>query len=176
MEADPVSEKRLAQVYKDLSLRWQAVRLVMWETHQLQLRITSGFRSYQSQLDLYSQGRKKGPSGQWYVAEKKKLVTNAKPGESYHNFGLAIDSCFMGDDPFLEKRKDGSDLWQEYGRMCKEVELIWGGDWQSFPDRPHCEMTYGLSLAKARILHEQKGLQGIFAYCDNSTLCGGKYV
>lgn len=176
MVEDPVSDKRLALVFPDLALRWKAIRIVMWDRHELQIRVTSGYRSYEAQLDLYSRGRKQHPSGEWYVAEKKKVVTNAQAGESYHNFGLALDSCFMGDDPFLEKRKNGAELWNIFGSVCKELELTWGGEWKKFPDRPHVEMTYGLSLANARTLHKQKGIQGIFAYCDNATLCGGKYV
>lgn len=43
--------------------------------------ITEGFRSFKEQDELYKQGRTK----------KGNIVTYARGGESYHNYGLAID-------------------------------------------------------------------------------------
>jgi peptidoglycan L-alanyl-D-glutamate endopeptidase CwlK len=43
--------------------------------------LTSGYRSKKEQNELYAQGRSK--PGQ--------VVTNAKAGQSYHNYGLAVD-------------------------------------------------------------------------------------
>lgn len=47
----------------------------------IDLLITSAFRSFQEQEKIYQQGRTlPGPVVSW-----------AKPGTSYHNYGLAID-------------------------------------------------------------------------------------
>lgn len=43
--------------------------------------VTCTFRSMVEQADLYAQGRDK----------PGKIVTNARPGQSAHNFGLALD-------------------------------------------------------------------------------------
>lgn len=43
--------------------------------------IYCGFRSFEEQAALFSQGRTKAG----------RIVTKAKPGESYHNYGLAMD-------------------------------------------------------------------------------------
>ena len=43
--------------------------------------IYCGFRSFEEQLALFAQGRTK----------PGRIVTKAKPGESYHNYGLAFD-------------------------------------------------------------------------------------
>jgi len=49
--------------------------------HGATAEVLSGLRSYQQQAALYAQGRTK----------PGKIVTNARPGSSWHNYGLAID-------------------------------------------------------------------------------------
>ncbi len=83
------------------------------------IRITSSYRSFDEQAALYMQGR--GLSGP--------VVTNAKPGQSSHNYGLAID---------VVDRKKGYDIdWKKLGKIGKQAGLKWGGDWWRFIDRPH---------------------------------------
>lgn len=174
MEPDPISDQKLALVYPSLAHCWLAVRAVMWEKHGLQLRVTRGLSSFQNQLDIFMQGRKKTDKG-WVVTDPKKVVTKAMGGQSWHNYGLALDSCFHGDDPYLEKypKADERFLWDEYGRMSKKVELEWGGDWEgNLDDRTHIEMKYGLTIAKALVLFQKNGLKGVFAHCDNINNCG----
>ena len=56
----------------------------------IKLRVTQGLRTFPEQQALYNQGR----------TSPGKKVTNAKPGQSYHNYGLAIDVVRMdGDKP-----------------------------------------------------------------------------
>lgn len=50
--------------------------------------ITEGFRSIEHQHKLYSQGR----------ATPGSIVTNAKGGYSYHNYGLAFDIALLDND------------------------------------------------------------------------------
>ncbi len=97
-----------------------------------EMRITQGFRSIEEQNKLYAQGR----------TTPGKIVTNAKGGESYHNWGCAVDFVF---------RKQGYDVpntvWQTFGKIGKKHGFAWGGDWKSFPDKPHLEMTLGYRLS-----------------------------
>lgn len=53
----------------------------------LRLRISQGLRTISEQDALYSQGR----------TTKGKIVTNAKGGQSYHNYGLAFDFVLLYD-------------------------------------------------------------------------------
>lgn len=56
-------------------------------TSHSQVRIVQGFRSFPEQQALYNQGRTTpGPR-----------VTAAKAGQSYHNYGLAVDFCLLID-------------------------------------------------------------------------------
>lgn len=95
------------------------------------IRITQGFRSIEEQDKLYAQGR----------TTPGQIVTNAKGGESFHNYGVAVDVVF---------RKEGYNapetLWQTFGTVGKKHGFEWGGDWKTFKDRPHLQMTLGYSL------------------------------
>lgn len=94
------------------------------------IRITQGFRSIAYQNSLYAQGR----------TTPGKIVTNAKGGRSYHNYGLAFDFCLI---------KEGKVSWSVYQcwmdvvNTFKAAEYGWGGDFKSIRDYPHLEKTFG---------------------------------
>jgi len=101
--------------------------------------ITQGFRSIAEQDALYAQGRTK----------PGKIVTNARGGYSNHNFGVAID--------FAVLESDGKNVswsvdarWMTVVSIAKQLGFEWGGDWKSFVDTPHFEMTFGISTANWR--------------------------
>jgi peptidoglycan L-alanyl-D-glutamate endopeptidase CwlK len=79
-------------------------------------------------------------------------VTNAQGGESYHNYGLAIDFALRtpeGDVVWDMERDDngnGQADWMEVVELAKELGFTWGGDWANFPDYPHLQMDFGLSI------------------------------
>lgn len=88
--------------------------------------ITSGTRTYAEQNDLYEQGRSK----------PGKVVTNARGGQSNHNFGIAFDiTLFDGASPVWESPK-----YKTVGQIGKSLGLNWGGDWASIKDEPHFEL------------------------------------
>ncbi|MEK4606533.1 LysM peptidoglycan-binding domain-containing protein [Geobacillus sp. FSL W8-1251] len=100
--------------------------------------ITQGYRSKEEQDALYAQGRSK----------PGKIVTNARGGDSYHNYGLAIDFALMNPDGSISWNVDAK--WKRVAQIGKSFGLEWGGDWKSFPDYPHFQYTFGLSLADLR--------------------------
>ena len=63
-------------------------------------------------------------------------VTNAKGGQSKHNFGLAVDFAFVINGELCWDE----DLYQNLGRWAEKCDLNWGGDWRSFLDLPHVEL------------------------------------
>lgn len=105
--------------------------------------ITDSFRSAEDQDRLYQQGR---------TAEGN-IVTNAKGGESFHNYGLAIDFALetpSGDvvwDCEYDRNENGKEDWTEVVQMAKALGFKWGGDWKGFKDYPHLEMNFGLTIA-----------------------------
>ncbi|MFE6074907.1 M15 family metallopeptidase [Paenibacillus sp. NPDC057886] len=108
----------------------------------IEVVITHDFRSIEEQDALYNQGRS--------IAGN--VVTNAKGGESYHNYGLAIDFALRtpeGDVVWDMERDDngnGKADWLEVVELAKELGFTWGGDWANFPDYPHLQMDFGLSI------------------------------
>jgi len=104
----------------------------------IDLLVTSTYRDNESQAQLYAQGR----------TAPGKIVTNAGPGDSYHNYRCAIDVV-----PLLNGKPDwdGSHpVWAEIGRIGKESGLEWAGDWKSFKELAHFQYTNGLTLAQLK--------------------------
>lgn len=129
--------------------------------------MTHGYRTYPEQHELYSLGRTK----------PGRKVTNSKPGESMHNFGLAFDICFKGDDPYLDKLtpKDSADLWLFVGSIGKSIGLHWGGDFSSILDKPHFEYRpRGVTSDDLFALHERGGIALVFKKIDQ--LCDPNYT
>ena len=116
----------------------------------VKVRIVQGLRTIDEQNALFAQGRTKPGS----------IVTNAKGGKSYHNYGLAIDFAIMYDkdnngsfevlswDTKYDFDKDGVSDWQEVVKAFKDKGWKWGGDWTSIKDNPHLEKSFGLSVSE----------------------------
>nr|WP_246055254.1 M15 family metallopeptidase [Pseudalkalibacillus caeni] len=104
--------------------------------------ITEGFRSVEKQNELYQQGR----------SDESNIVTNAKGGESYHNYGLAIDFALKRKDDVItwdleyDGNNNGKSDWLEIVKIAKSLGFQWGGDWQHFKDYPHLQMDFGLTI------------------------------
>ena len=69
------------------------------------------------------------------------IVTNAGPGQSIHNYGLAFDSVPMdGGKPVWGTTAPGDrELWEAYGELVRGVGLEWAGDWETFTEYPHAQ-------------------------------------
>ena len=66
------------------------------------------------------------------------LVTNAGPGQSLHNYGLAFDAVPVvnGDLVWKSNREE----WETYAECVRAAGLDWGGDWSGMiTDKPHAQ-------------------------------------
>lgn len=177
MIPDSVSEGKLKLVLPDLAIRWRLVREKMWDIYKRQIRVTDGLRTFGDQWECYSKGRLKDKNGTWIICDAKKVVTHAMPGQSLHNYGMALDVCFMGDDAYLVKDPEQVMLWNEYGKFCKDNSLVWGGDWVGMKnDRPHCEISYGLSIHALQVEYEDNGIKGVWNKCKLMSQCGAQLI
>jgi peptidoglycan L-alanyl-D-glutamate endopeptidase CwlK len=96
---------------------------------------------------------------------KRPKVTNAKGGQSIHNYGLAFDIVLLYDNDcngtfeeaswsqIKDYDKDGIADWKEVTNYFKSKGWEWGGDWTSFKDAPHFQMDFGFDwkTLKARV-------------------------
>lgn len=130
-ELNPIVKDRMNQLIQKASDKGIAVV------------ITDGFRNATEQDQLYKKGR----------TTDGNIVTNAKGGESYHNYGLAIDFALKTSsgniiwDMNYDGNKDGKPDWNEVVKIAKGLGFQWGGDWDQFKDYPHLQMDFGLTLA-----------------------------
>lgn len=97
------------------------------------MRICQGKRTTEEQQALYAQGR----------TTPGHIVTNCDGilKLSNHQSGRALDACFEGKDPFLEKspRGEAVAIWAAYGACGEAMGLVWGGRFQ-LVDKPHLEL------------------------------------
>lgn len=104
------------------------------------MRGTEGLRTTARQQELYAQGR----------TTPGKIVTNcdgiinrsnhqARTSPDGLQWGCAVDCCFLGQDPYLEKYGAHIQIWQAYGANLEAVGLKWGGRFHSV-DMPHAEL------------------------------------
>jgi len=106
------------------------------------IRVTQGMRTFEEQQALYDQGRTK----------PGKIVTKAKPGSSYHQYGLAVD--------LVEIVKDGVDWSYDMSKLLPFAvrhQIQWGGNWaSSFKDYPHFEKHFGIHWSILLDKHDKK--------------------
>lgn len=113
----------------------------------IRLRVVEGLRSMDEQAALYAKGRFRPgePCHHWNgwrapgtckVHPFGLVVTNAKPGESAHNWGMAFDVAFETPDGHLAWEGP----WETVGAIGERLGLAWGGHWPKLVDRPHFEL------------------------------------
>jgi peptidoglycan L-alanyl-D-glutamate endopeptidase CwlK len=109
------------------------------------VRIISGTRTYEEQDALYSQGRNGNTS---------QKVTNARGGQSNHNFGIAWDIGLFDSDGSYNTNDTAYKSLAEI--ILSDIPTIeWGGHWKSFPDFPHYQLkAVSESTAAIRQLFE----------------------
>lgn len=105
--------------------------LELTRAYHLDVRITAAFRSWDESDRLYAQGRTAPGS----------VVSNARGGDSYHNWGLAFDAA-----PF-ENGHISNDTHKFFtmGHIGEQVGLKWGGTFKAIVDYPHFQYTFGLN-------------------------------
>lgn len=102
----------------------------------IDLLITSTYRDNASQNALYAQGR----------TTAGRIVTNAKAGQSFHNYRCAVDVVpLINGKPVWDVSYQ---VWQTIGKLGQEAGLEWAGNWTKFKEMPHFQYTGGFSLAQ----------------------------
>lgn len=81
-----------------------------------------------------------------------RIVTNAPPGFSFHNYGLAFDAVplWNGKPLWIDDNGNGVDEWDVYGEIVRNAGLDWAGNWKTFKEFPHAQalgFTIGELLA-----------------------------
>jgi peptidoglycan L-alanyl-D-glutamate endopeptidase CwlK len=139
MDYKKVSRERIAKLQPAVAQKALDALEQAWK-EGLPILVVQGLRTFAEQNGLYAQGRTKSGS----------IVTNAKGGQSSHNFGLAFDIClYVNGKPIWTVNSQ----WKRFVTIVKSKGFSWGGDWKSFKDYPHFEMLFGKSLAHYRSVY-----------------------
>jgi peptidoglycan L-alanyl-D-glutamate endopeptidase CwlK len=135
------------------------------------VRFSYTLRTFAEQQAIYNQGRK----------TPGKIVSNAQAGQSFHNYGLAIDIVLLVDKDrngtYEEARwdtlgdYDGDKFadWIECVRIFKKYGWTWGADWdndnltkaqgdkdEKFVDMPHFQKTFNYTTKQLLAKHVAK--------------------
>jgi peptidoglycan L-alanyl-D-glutamate endopeptidase CwlK len=126
---DPRSESRLALVNSQLAEKVKDLAVLL-AAEGIEIRVTQGLRSWGEQEALYAQGRTlPGP-----------IVTNAMPGYSWHNFGLAVDVAPF--DAAGQPDWNAADpAWRKIITLGESIGLYSGDEFLHCKDEPHFQLT-----------------------------------
>ena len=122
----------------------------------VRLRFAYTLRTDQEQNELYAIGRTKAG----------KIVTNAKGGQSIHNYGLAFDIVILYDKDNNGTFETASwDLDKNFYLVVnyfKSKGWEWGGDFKKFKDYPHFQLKKpnGKSYTWQELYDMQKDVNG----------------
>ncbi len=113
------------------------------------IEVISGLRSWQQQAALYAQGRTKPGA----------IVTKARPGSSWHNYGLAIDLGLFANGKYLDSAdpKRADRIYKELGTLAATMGIEWVGTWKTFTESPHFQNRFGMTIAEAKAKMEAVG-------------------
>lgn len=157
MHLDQVTIERIELLHP--SLRNEARQIyaacVAALTGAYTVRFTHTFRSFSEQEHLYNQGRTK----------PGRVVTYARAGYSFHNYGLAVDICLLDVlhkqvswDILKDYDEDGLSDWLECVAIFESYGWDWGGRWaKPKTDFPHFQKTFGHNIAGLLSLYKSNG-------------------
>jgi len=150
------SQSKLVHLYPDVEDRFYMVWQDYYKLHGKELKVSEAVRTFARQEELYNKGRSTpGP-----------IVTYSKPGWSFHQYALAIDVFFEGKDPYLEKDEKFEFYWKEYGRIAESHGFVWGGHFSGLKDRPHIQLSYGLTITEIKKIYDKGGLMAVHEELD----------
>lgn len=135
---DKVTISRIAQLHP--KLRGEITDILSdIQSKGLDIRITQGYRTISEQDAIYAQGRTKSGS----------VVTNAKGGTSFHNYGLAIDFCLLHKDgtvSFSITEDSNNDKKKDWDNIVDSFKKF---DWEhgdrGYFDNPHFQKVFNLT-------------------------------
>lgn len=138
---DTITIERIKEIHPKLKTELSEIYSEIVERN-LPVRFTDVFRSIADQNVLFEQGRSK----------PGRVVTHARGGQSFHNYGLAVDFCLLtmdaNDTPSAiwemqtDFNKNSQNDWGEVVFIFKHFGWEWGGEWIKFTDTPHFQKTF----------------------------------
>ena len=131
------------------------------------------YRSFDKQMEYYQSGREL-QNGVWIVVDPKAVRTHAKPGMSFHAYGLAFDAV-VDDDATKQgiqwswkdtyKDADGTIQkvdWKGMGKLSVSLGMEWAGNWVKFTEYPHSQNRFGFQVSELYTVLTSDGLDAVW--------------
>ena len=149
---DSVSEVRLSFICPVVADKIRKMAEMLKD--EFPMRVTQAMRSWDEQDKLFAQGR----------TAPGKIVTNARGGYSWHNFGCAVDLV-----PMTDLGPDWNVSHPQWKRMVMvgtSLGLESGALWRTFPDYPHFQLTGRFPASpddEVRQIFKDAGMVGVWS-------------
>ena len=151
-EFEERSEKNLATLRPKAQPHFRALlrTLKTYATSKgLEAKIISANRAWAEQDALFAKGRTtEGPK-----------VTNARGGQSNHNYQIAVDIGLFENDKYLPE----SVHYKKMGPLGEALGLEWGGSWKTIKDEPHYQIKTNKRISVLRELVRTDGWSALDA-------------
>jgi RHS repeat-associated protein len=123
---DEHTKERIQTLHPEI--RDKVTQLILdLQKQDMTVRVTDYFRTMKEQDELFD-----------------KKITKAKGGQSYHNYGLAIDVVEIKDG---NANYDSIESYEKIAAAAKAIGFEWGGDWTT-PDKPHFQIAFGYKCSE----------------------------
>lgn len=133
------SEKKLSEIHA--SFRPLVEKLIEEAAKEgISLVVRQGVRSNAEQDQLYAKGRTAPGS----------IVTGVPGGESWHNYGLAVDFGIAQPPNGVPSVAPKLAEWSTVGAIGQSLGLIWGGSFSDLADPGHFEYHPGITIQQAK--------------------------
>jgi len=135
-------DRDLTKLYPVLRDRVEQL-LAQAQDEGLNVAVFEAYRSFEEQQERYDRG-----------------TTRARPGYSWHQYGLACDLVFKDENGNWSWGQGFN--WQRLGEIGKGLGLEWGGDWTVLLDMPHFELRRGMSIYRAYNRYQAGGMLAVW--------------
>ena len=123
-------------------------------------------------MEYFAKGREV-VNGVWRVTDPSKIVTKAKPGRSFHAYGLAADYVMDGNSQKQgvqwswedqDVTKPGIQVipWGMLGRAAVSLGIEWAGNWVKFREMPHLQSRYGFKISDLYPILIAEGIEAVW--------------
>ena len=126
--------------------------------------IFEGLRTFEKQAEYYAKGR----DTEGNIINPSQVITYAKPGSSYHQYGLAVDIVFDTDGTkkgFQWGWNEKMD-WRGLAEIGQNFGLEAGYFWIK-KDPPHFQKTYGFITSQLKSIYTGGGLEAVYREIRN---------
>lgn len=157
-----INEERLSKLYPPFANKVRQL-IINCNKKGFDILVCQGLRTVEEQDALFAQGR----------TRPGKIVTKARGLSSYHNYGLAIDAVpltSMGKADWIDDDPNWAFMIAEGEKLGLEA----GAKWRKFPDKPHFQLSGGLTIASLKILYKKGGLKTCWTEIEKQLKNQGK--